>query len=230
MNSRTNKYQLPAPSDDGLLPTPSSQSQFQQSNSGKGRGRGYGNNKPQFLLCGKFGNLMHKFNHRFNVHFTEVIDPAYTSSNTPFAHMSSAHWEDALETDSFVYHNQSVSSSTHQSIPIHLQSPLPSVSPYIPAVYPYMYHSHPLLLHTTLHLLFLICHFPCLHQLFRSQIQMQALLVNLQFFLKPTLCVSHMWCRKIQVGLLILELPIISPIPLWFLKWLLHTLDHVKFL
>lgn len=93
----------------------------------------------QCQLCGKFGHLVHGCFHRFNVHFTGVIDPSCNSPSTPSVHMSSTEWDDAFEVESSSCDNKPLCSPSRQFTPSSFQSPLPTISPYIRTVYPYMY-------------------------------------------------------------------------------------------
>lgn len=86
-----------------LLPTSPGHPQFLNANLGRGCGHGFGNNKPQCQLCGKFGHLVHRCFRRFNVHFTSVTVPAYSSPNTPIAHLFTSQWSDTFKYDTFVY-------------------------------------------------------------------------------------------------------------------------------
>lgn len=113
----------------GILPTPTPQPHFQQqsnpiqnqqSNSGRGRGfgRGYVSNKPQCQLCGKFRHLVHRCYHHFNVNFTRVTDPTYSSPTTPSVNNSSSQWDDSSEINVFTYqaspyHGHKPSHSNH---------------------------------------------------------------------------------------------------------------------
>lgn len=89
-------------SSDGLFPTPAvlvvSQSQNFNSGRGRSRGCGYGNNRPQCQLCEKFGHLVHRFYHHFNVNFTGVKNPG--SSSPPSVNLCSTQWEDPVKSTS----------------------------------------------------------------------------------------------------------------------------------
>lgn len=87
-------------------------------------------------MCWKFGHLVHRSYHQFDVHFTGVIDPTYSSPTIPSVNLSSAHWDDSSETDVSAYQV----SSYPAHIPSHSNHPIPGVQPHIPPVNPYLYH------------------------------------------------------------------------------------------
>lgn len=103
----------------------------------------------QKQLCGKFGHLVHRRFHRFNVHFTGVTDSAYSSTPSPSVNLSSAQWDDSSD-DVSAYKT----SSYPADIPPHSTSQTSGVQQHIPAVYPYMYHlSAPKIYHVPYHAL-----------------------------------------------------------------------------
>lgn len=62
-------------------------------------------------MCRKFGHLVHRCYHRFNVHFTRVTYPSFNSDQpTPLAHLTSVHWDDSVEPDHSTYVTKPVSS------------------------------------------------------------------------------------------------------------------------
>lgn len=72
----------------GLLPTTYA---YENQNFSYERGCVYGNNKPQCQICEKFGDLVHRCFHRFNIHFTGVIDLGGASGTnaSPRVHLCS---------------------------------------------------------------------------------------------------------------------------------------------